>query len=190
MITFRDDATAVSIVVRSWSTRGDDSSIRYYKHVGESNVDTTPGSQTRFDSKDFVPSDFLLVMQSPHQSLMLEENPRTLCVDAIHGVTGYGYYLLTILVIDKQGSGLPVGWAIASRENGYVWHLFTKSLRQESAAAKPEVVMADDSNCAWNGLRMTWPSIKHKLLCHWHIKKNVKLRCVGSKSRVQVRKYM
>ena len=85
MITFRDDATAVSIVVRSWSTRGDDSPIRYYKHVGESNVDTTPGSQTRFDSKDFVPSDFLLVMQSPHQSLMFAENPRTLCVDATHG---------------------------------------------------------------------------------------------------------
>lgn len=182
----RDDASAVAIVVKSWSARGDDSPIRYYKHVGENNYDTQPGRQSRFDTKDFLPEDFLLVMQSPQQALMLAENPRTLCVDATHGVTGYGYYLLTILVIDKQGSGLPVGWAIASRENAYVWYLFSKSLREEALAAKPEVIMSDDSNSAWNGLRATWSSIKHKLLCHWHIKRNVKLHCVGSKSRIKV----
>ena len=51
---------------------------------------------------------------------MLTENPRTLCVDATHGVTGYGYYLLTILVIDKRGSGLLVAWDFTSRENDYV----------------------------------------------------------------------
>ena len=116
----RQDARAVEIVVQSWSVRGDDSPIRYYKHVGKHNVDTQPEAQSRFDTKDFLPEDFLLVMQSPQQAMMLAENPRTLCVDATHGVTGYGYYLLTILVIDKQGSGLPVAWAIASRENAYV----------------------------------------------------------------------
>ena len=184
----RQDARAVEIVVQSWSVRGDDSPIRYYKHVGKHNVDTQPEAQSRFDTKDFLPEDFLLVMQSPQQAMMLAENPRTLCVDATHGVTGYGYYLLTILVIDKQGSGLPVAWAIASRENAYVWHLFSKSLRVEALGTKPEVVMSDDSNSAWNGLHATWPSLKHKLLCHWHIKRNVKLHCVGSKSRVKVLK--
>ena len=125
-------------------------------------------------------------MQSEQQSCMLAANPRTLCVDATHGCTGYGYYLLSILVITKYGHGLPVGWAIASRENGYVWYLFSKSLRQESVNAKPEVMMADDSNSAWNGLRRTWNTLKHKLLCHWHLKKNVRAHCVGRKRKVQV----
>ena len=78
------------------------------------------GMSPRFDSKDFLAEDFLLVMQTTQQALILVENPRTLCVDATHGVTGYGYYLVTIPVIDKQGSGLSVAWAITSRENGYV----------------------------------------------------------------------
>ena len=48
---------------------------------------------------------------------MLIENPRILCVDATHGVTGYDYYLLSIAVIDINGSALLCAWALASREN-------------------------------------------------------------------------
>ena len=39
--------------------------------------------------------------------------------------------------------------------------------------------MADDSNSAWNGLRRVWSSLKHKLLCHWHLKKAVREHCCG-----------
>lgn len=142
-------------------------------------MDPKPGS-------DFTCADFLLVMQTEQQSVILACNPRTVCVDATHGVTGYGYCLMTMLVIDKQGTGFPVAWAISSRENGWVWRLFGASLREESLSSKPEVLMSDDTNAAWNGLCCVWKSLKHKLLCHWHIKKNVRLHCVGSKSKVQV----
>ena len=50
--------------------------------------------------------------------------------------------------------------------------------------------MSDDSNSAWNGLTKVWPSLKHKLLCHWHVMKNVRERCGNrgnkNKSKVQV----
>ena len=39
--------------------------------------------------------------------------------------------------------------------------------------------MSDDKNSAWNGLTRVWPSLKHKLLCHWHLKKNVRKRCMS-----------
>ena len=40
-------------------------------------------------------------------------------------------------------------------------------------------MMSDDSNSAWNGLSRVWTTLKHKLLCHWHLKKSVKEHCCG-----------
>ena len=181
IVIHRNDATAVHMLVKKWLKLGDETKVRYYKQVGDSNQDTSDDEQSNFKSDDF-----LLVLQSPDQDIMMQENPRTLCVDATHGLTGYGYFLLSIMVIDKHGHGLPVAWAITSRENQTTWKLFAKSLRTGSQSAKPEVMMSDDDNSSWNGLIVVWPSLKHKLLCHWHIKKNVKNHCVGSKCKVQV----
>ena len=176
----RNDATAVDILVRDWNTRGEKSPVRYYKRVGVTNEDTSESLNSPF-KKD----DFLIVFQSPAQAEAMTENPRTMCVDATHDVTAYGYYLLTMMVIDKYGKGLAVAWAITSRENGRVWELFAKSLRQSCVDSKPEVMMSDDDNSAWNGLKKCWPSLKHKLLCWWHVLQNVKKHCVGSKCKVQ-----
>ena len=75
--------------------------------------DTDPDS-------DFKSEDFLLVMQSPAQASMMVENAKILCVDGTHGLTGYGYQLLSIVVVDKYGHGLVCAWGLASRENKYM----------------------------------------------------------------------
>ena len=178
---FRSDAVSVQIVVNAWKTRGDESPVRYYKKVGESNEHTKENADSPFTKEDF-----LLVFQSEQQAEMMADNPRILCVDATHGLTGYDYYLLTMMVVDEHGHGLPVSWAITSRENGFVWKLFGQSLRPKSLASKPEVLMADDANASWNGLTCVWSSLKYKLLCHWHVKKNVRQHCFGTKSKIQV----
>lgn len=172
---------AVQVIVNGWKARGDESPVRYYKKVGDCNEDTKETQKSPFKKEDF-----LLVFQSPQQAEMMVDNPRTLCVDATHGLTGYDYYLLTILVVDECGHGLPVGWSITSRENSFIWKLFGKSLRPNSLACKPEVLMADDDNSAWNGLKPVWPTLKYKLLCHWHVKQNVRKHCLGSKAKIQV----
>ena len=182
----RNDAIAVDILVESWKELPDDDNpVRYYKRVGDTNKDTNEAEKSKFKK-----SDFLLVIQTPQQAAMLHDNPRILCVDATHGITGYGYKLLTMMSVDKHGHGLPVGWAITSRENGVTWKLFGLALRHECGPIEPEVVMSDDDNSAWNGLTQVWRTLKHKLLCHWHIKQNVRKHCFGSKSKVQVRKLM
>ena len=167
--------------MKSWQEKGCDSPLCYYKKVGVSNDDTSDTAKSSFTSKDF-----LLVIQMPSQCEILRSNERTLCVDATHGVTGYGYYLLTILVVDIFGQGYPIGWCITSRENGLIWNIFALSLKKKTGHVSPQVLMADDDNSAWNGLRAVWPSLKYKLLCHWHVKKNVRQHCVGSKCKVQV----
>lgn len=124
-------------------------------------------------------------MQTPEQALMMYENPRVIFVDGTHGLTGYKYFLLTIVVVDKHGCLLCGGWAISSRDNEKTWYLFGSNLRQHALDAKVEVLMSDDANGAWNALSRVWP-LKHKLLCHWHIKQAVRKRFIGKKSTIQV----
>jgi len=155
--------------------------VRYYKKVGESNADTTEGDNSHLSSKDFV-----LVLQSETQAQIHQENPRTLCADATHGVTGYLFFLLSLLVINRYGVGFVIAWAIASRENALIWEILARSLRPPSLYANPEVLMTDDDNSAWNGLIRVWITLLHKLLCHWHIKKNVRQHCFGSQSKLRM----
>ena len=121
----------------------------------------------------------MLVMQSPTQAQMMVENAQILCVDGTHGLTGYGYHLLSIVVVDRHGHGLVCAWALASRENKYIWQLIGESLRPPTKEIAPQVLMSDDKNSAWNGLTRVWPSLKHKLLCHWHLKRNVRKKCMA-----------
>ena len=62
-----------------------------------------------------------MVLQTRAQALMMQQSPRVIFVDATHGITAYGYYLLSILVLDRHGHGLVVGWAISSKENHRTW---------------------------------------------------------------------
>ena len=141
--------------------RGEDSFVRYYKKVGESNADTTEGEKSNLRSEDFM-----LVLQSDTQATIHKENPRMLCVDSTHGVTGYAFFLLSLLIINRYGVGFVIAWAIASRENSFIWELLARNLRPSSLNAKPEVLMSDDDNASWNGLIKVWLSLVHKLLCH------------------------
>lgn len=177
----RNDVVAVDMLVQDWNLRGDKSPIRYYKRLNDSNSDTSEHSGSLFNSNDFI-----LVYQTEAQAQMMVDNPRSLCTDGTHGCTGYGYHLLTIMVIDKYGQGLCVGWAIVSRENVYTWELFCKSLRPECHKLKPKVGMADLALSQWNGLRAVFPSLKYHLWCWWHIDQKVQLHCHGRQSKVQV----
>ena len=103
-------------------------------------------------------------------------------MDGTHGLTSYGYQVLSIMVVDRNGNGLVVGFSITSRENEKTWWLTARFLRRESLDCRPEVMMSDDSNSAWNGLTRVWSSLKHKLLCWWHIKRNIRERCTGRKA--------
>ena len=131
------------------------------------------------EESDFKQEDFLLVMQTRDQAQMMVENPRIVCADATHGLTNYDYLLLTIMVIDKFGHGLAAGWAITSRENSTTWRLFARSLYPEARNIQPEVIMTDDANSAYNGLKHVWNSLNHKLLCHWHLKRAVRKHCMA-----------
>jgi len=183
-----DDHKSVWKLVAQWEQDSAvDTPVRYYKPAGKANADTCETVPKGKDKPDFGAKEFLLVMQSKEQAEMMRENSRLIFVDGTHGLTGYGYHLLSIVVVDRHGKGLVVAEAISSRDNHRTWELLATHLRQPGLSSNPEVMMADDTNAAWNGLRRVWKSLKYKLLCHWHIMKNVRLHCCGGKKTKAVR---
>ena len=61
--------------------------------------------------------DFLLAFQTEFQHDVLKEYGNNVCMDATHGTNMYDFQLITLLVIDAHGEGVPVAWAISNRED-------------------------------------------------------------------------
>ena len=135
-----NDTKSVWKLVNLWGDDPNmDSPVRYYKPVGETNGDTSETVRPGEKSPDFGKKDFLLILQTKDQSLMMKENSRVICVDATHGTTAYGYYLLSFVVIDRHGHALVVGWGITNKENHRTWELTAKNLRKPARDCNPEV---------------------------------------------------
>ena len=66
---------------------------------------------------DVGKEDFLLGIQTEFQrDIMMEFGNNIICIDATHNTNMYDFYLITIVVVDEFGQGIPVGWAIRNRE--------------------------------------------------------------------------
>ena len=82
---------------------------------------------------------------------------RPLLTDTTFGTNKLGYSLLTALVIDDHGCGLPVVWAIIRSENEqefeHSFSAFKNAMHSKSAESDPGTLMTDCSNAEKNGLR-------------------------------------
>ena len=51
---------------------------------------------------------------------MRQLGSNVICVDTTHGTNIYDFYLISVLVVDEFGEGMPVVRAILNREDGCV----------------------------------------------------------------------
>ena len=160
-----NDDIVVDALVKGWMRRGVDSFECYYKKICKSNNDTSECDKSHYTQKN---KDFMLVLQSETQSQIHKENPDILCEENTHGVTGYSFYLLSLLVINRFGVGFITGivWTICSLENTVIWEIMVRSLQPLSIRTNPPGFVSEDDNAVWNGLIRVFPSLLHKLLCH------------------------
>ena len=56
----------------------------------------------------------------------------TVCVDATHGTNMYDFHLITILVIDEYGEGIPVVWVITNREDALLLMELLKEVKKRT----------------------------------------------------------
>lgn len=70
---------------------------------------------------------FHIAICSPCQSSMLKKFGDLVFLDTVHGMTKYGYYNMTILVLDEYGHGFPVAFMLSEQETSKEWTFLIQS---------------------------------------------------------------
>jgi len=137
--------------------------ILFYKQQGESLADIGVHQSL---SKD----DFTLVIQTPIQAEVLQlcGKNKVVCIDSTHGTNGYDFKLISLVVVDEFGEGIPVAWCFSNREDKTLLINFFRHLKQRMGDVRPKWLMSDDADqfySAW----ITVFNKPQKLLCTWHV---------------------
>ena len=114
--------------------------------------------------------DFLIGIQTVFQRDMMKEFGESLiCMDATHGTNHYHFNLVTVLIMDEFGEGVPVGWLISNKEDFSTLCFFLKSLLSQTGPIKAKYFMSDDAEQYYSAWNSTYGEFSKKLLCIWHV---------------------
>lgn len=72
-----------------------------------------------------------------------------------YGTNIYDFHLVTILVLDDFGEGVPVAWLVSNREDAAVLRQFLLKVKERCGDIKTEVFMSDDADNFYNA----WKSV-------------------------------
>lgn len=156
----RDDATSVAMFLEEMESTGNPSPILYNKFQKE--------PATNCLKED----DMMIVVQTSLQAELMKSctNGKIVCMDSTHGTNGYGFYLISILVVDEFGEGVPVAWCVCNREDEVVLTQFLTVIKNHiDVTCVPAWFMSDMAPqfyTAWTKVFGVGPK---KLLCAWHI---------------------
>ena len=126
------------------------------------------GVQQEDDMDNLSDSDFILCLQTSFQrDMLMKFGNDTICIDSTHSTNMYDFYLITILVVDDYGEGIPVGL-----EDAIALRIFFLAVHKACGMISPKWFMSDDAEQyynAWKGVFNT--SQTNKILCVWHIQR-------------------
>lgn len=124
------------------------------------------------ESHDVLDEDnFLLCLQTEFQrDVMKSFAGKVICIDATHSTNSYDFLLITVLVLDEFGEGVPVAWAISDKEDEKSPTVFFNSLKKIGPISPPTYFMSDDAHQYWNAWKSVFgENASKKLLCRWHV---------------------
>ena len=154
------DPASVQIWVSQLRENDSYNPVLYFKQQGD--VD---------ESGRLEKDDFLLCIQSDFQ--LKQFGNMAICMDATHGTNQYHFLLITVLIIDEFGEGIPVAWAISSRETKVLLQVFLEAVHERSGDLTPTIFMSDDAIQYWNAWKAAYgENSTKKYLCSWHVDKS------------------
>ena len=95
--------------------------------------------------------------------------PALVCVDATHGTNHYDFKLVTVIVLDELGEGVPVAWMISNKEDAVTLCEFLKPLQERTGSMITKYFMSDDAEQYYSSWNHIYGGNPKKLLCTWHI---------------------
>ena len=116
-------------------------------------------------------NDFLLCIQTEFQRDALQAfGNDTICIDSTHGTNMYNFNLVTIVVIDEYGEGVPVGWMLSNREDAMAIIPFFTAIKARCDNIIPNWFMSDDSDNFFNAWKGVFgEKVTRKIICAWHL---------------------
>jgi len=136
--------------------------------------------------------DFILVIQTKFQCDMMKMfGPALVCVDATHGTNHYDFKLVTVIVLDEFGEGVPVAWMISNKEDAVTLCEFLKALQDRTGPMTTKYFMSDDAEQYYSSWNHIYGGNPKKLLCTWHIDRawRVNIRSMISDNKKQIAVY-
>ena len=136
--------------------------ILIYKEQGRSQPDNLD---------NLADDDFLLCIQTEFQRDMQKAfEYDTVCIDITHGTNIYHFNLITLVVIDEYGEGIPVAWMLSNREDTISLIPFFEAIKCSSGVITPSRFMSDDADNYFNAWKAVFgEGDTKKILCAWHI---------------------
>ena len=92
------------------------------------------------DEIDDIPKEhFLLCIQTELQrDIMKQFGNDVICINATHSTNIYNILVITSMVIDSYGEGVPVAWAISSNEDSCTLTQLFQPLYERLGKIKPK----------------------------------------------------
>ena len=100
-----DVAISTALWEEELRQRGDTNPVLLFKEQGK-----------LLDGYDHLKKDDrMMILQTPLQANLIKKfAKKVVCIDSTHKTTGYDFLLITILVVDEYGEGLPVAWCLST----------------------------------------------------------------------------
>ena len=162
----QNDHCSVQLWVESMNNNADiESPVLLFKQQGVEQPE---------DLNDFGVGDFAIGLQTVFQrDMLLKFGSEVVCMDSTHGTNVYDFYLVTILVLDDYGEGVPVAWLITNREDASAVRQFLLKVREKCGDIDTKFFMSDDADNFYNGWKGVFSVSKtKKLICAWHVDKS------------------
>ena len=77
--------------------------------------------------------------------MMKKYGGNVICMDSTHGTNMYDFLLVSVMVIDEHGEGIPVAWAISNHEDTSTLVQFLTAVKSRVGDIKPNLFMSDDA---------------------------------------------
>ena len=100
------------------------------------------------NTDDFAKKNFLLGIQTEFQCDAMKRfagSGGVVCVDATHGTNVCDFFLITVMVLDDYGEGVPVAWCISDKEDTSALVQFFKHLHEHVGNISPDIFKSDDA---------------------------------------------
>ena len=135
-----NDQTSVALWVNEAISQ-DYNPVLVFKPQGQENA--VIGTTDNLASENFI-----LGIQTEFQHDVMGKftgSCRVICIEATYGTNVYDFYLITEMVLDDYGEGVPVAWCISDKEDSSALVEFFKHLHECVGNIYPEYFMSDDA---------------------------------------------